>query len=341
VNRVAFQQWLERVGLAVAALAVPGVAWAHGPPVAPGELWTTWTLDWYVLAGVFGPAWLYARGLRRLWGRAGVGRGVRRWQAWCFAAGIGALFVALISPLDALGGALFSAHMVQHMVLMLVAAPLLVMGNAVVAFLWALPLAWRRRLGGWGRQPDVRGAWYVFSNPFSAWLLHAAAIWVWHVPVLYEATLYSELVHLAQHAAFFGTAMLFWWAALEMGRRQRLRYGLGVIYVFTTMMHTSILSALLTFSLVLWYPIYADRTAAWGLTPLEDQQLGGLLMWVPAGVIYLVIALGLLGAGLGLAGRGGEAAGLRLPGRPHQVPRVLPALAAARPFNDRPASADD
>jgi putative membrane protein len=273
-----------------------------GGYLAPDELWRAWTLDPWILVSVALPAWLYARGVRRLWGRAGAGRGVRRWQAWCFAGGIAAMFVALISPLDSLGGALFSAHMVQHMVLMLVAAPLLVLGNPLVPVLWALPMRWRVRLGRWARNPDFRGAWYVFSNPFSAWLLHGAAIWVWHVPVLYEATLGSELVHLAQHAAFFGTALLFWWAAVETGRRHRLRYGFGSIFVFTTAMHTSILSALLTFSLVLWYPIYADRTGAWGLTPLEDQQLGGLLMWVPAGVIYLVAALALLAAGLGQAG---------------------------------------
>jgi putative membrane protein len=305
---------------------------AHGPPITPGELWGSWTLDWYVLLGVFGPALLYAFGVRRLWGRAGVGRGVKRWQAASFAAGVVALFVALVSPLDALGGAVFSAHMVQHMVLMLVAAPLLVLGNPVVAVVWALPLTWRRTLGGWGRNPDVRGVWYVFSNPASAWLLHAAAIWVWHVPVLYEATLYSELVHLAQHASFFGTAMLFWWAALEMGRRRRQQYGISVLYVFTTMVHTSLLSALLTFSLVLWYPIYADGTAAWGLTPLEDQQLGGLLMWVPAGLIYLAIALALLAGGLGVGDRSGGVPGVQ---RLRSKPLPLGAAGGARRGDSR------
>jgi putative membrane protein len=215
-------------------LLLPAEARAHGPPLAPHELWSAWTLDWWILASVFLPAGLYARGLRRLWQRAGAGRGVRRWQAWCFAAGIFALFVALISPLDALGGTLFSAHMLQHVVLMLVAAPLLVLAAPLLPMLWALPIGWRYALGRWARHPDVRGFWYVFSNPVSAWLLHAAALWVWHIPALYEATLYSELVHFAQHAAFAGTALLFWWAAFDFGRRRRLRHGIGTIYVFTT-----------------------------------------------------------------------------------------------------------
>jgi putative membrane protein len=318
-----------------ALLALPDVAAAHGEFIAPDELWRAWTLDWWVLAGVFVPAWLYARGLRRLWGRAGVGRGVRRWQAWCYAAGIFFLFVSLVSPLDSLGGALFSAHMLQHVVLMLVAAPLLVLGNPLVPWFWALPMGWRRRLGGWGRNPDVRGVWHVFSNPVSAWLLHAAAVWVWHVPVLYEATLDSELVHLAQHAAFFGTALLFWWAAFEFGRRRRLRYGFGSIYVFTTALHSSILGALLTFSLVIWYPIYSDRTAAWGLTALEDQQLGGLVMWIPAGIIYLVVSLGLLALGLGV---GGSESGRRDPGwiEPEVLPVPLPLGLVAGEHRQRP-----
>jgi putative membrane protein len=281
-------------------LLLPAEARAHGPPLAPHELWSAWTLDWWILASVFLPAGLYARGLRRLWQRAGAGRGVRRWQAWCFAAGIFALFVALISPLDALGGTLFSAHMLQHVVLMLVAAPLLVLAAPLLPMLWALPIGWRYALGRWARHPDVRGFWYVFSNPVSAWLLHAAALWVWHIPALYEATLYSELVHFAQHAAFAGTALLFWWAAFDFGRRRRLRHGIGTIYVFTTALHSSVLGALLTFSLVLWYPAYAERVGVWGLSPLEDQQLGGLVMWVPAGIIYLVASLALLAAGLGL-----------------------------------------
>jgi putative membrane protein len=275
---------------------------AHGPAIGPDELWRSWTTEWWALGAVLVPATVYATGLARLWGRAGVGRGVREWEAGCFAGGILALFVALVSPLDALGGALFSAHMVQHMVLMLVAAPLMILGNPQVAAVWSLPSAAREPVGQALVHPDVRGFLAVFGNPFVAWGIHAAAIWVWHVPTLYEATLASDAVHFAQHAAFFGSALLFWWAAVRMARRTRARHGLGIVYVFTTAVHTSLLSALLTFSTVLWYPIYDGRTGVWGLTALEDQQLGGILMWIPAGMIYLVAALALLAAGLRHAG---------------------------------------
>jgi putative membrane protein len=128
--------------------------------------------------------------------------------------------------------------------------------------------------------------------PSVAWALHAAAIWVWHAPALYQATLSSETVHTLQHVSFLGSALLFWWALLH-AREGRMARPAAVIYLFTTAVHTSLLGALLTFSTRLWYPLYDSGTLAWGLTPLEDQQLAGLVMWVPAGLSYLIASLAL------------------------------------------------
>jgi putative membrane protein len=264
--------------------------------VLPGELWRTWTLTAWSIVPVVVPGLLYATGLHRLWHAAGAGHGIRRHEAGCFAAGVLLLFVALVSPLDALGGALFSAHMLQHVVLMLAAAPLMVLGRPFIAFSWALPERWRRPAARRLTAPPARATWRALAHPLSAWLLHAAALWVWHVPVLYEATLHSEWIHAAQHASFFGTAMLFWWSVIEHAGRTRAGHGVSVLSIFTTAVHSSVLGALLTFSLTVWYPIYAERAALWGLTPLQDQQLGGLVMWVPAGLIYVVAALAALAA---------------------------------------------
>jgi putative membrane protein len=287
---------------AAALLARPAPAWGHDlTAVGPGELWRSWTLDPWIVLPIVLSAWVYRRGTRAVWAASGRGRGVSVSAARCFAGGIVALIVALVSPLDALGGALFSAHMLQHVVLMLVAAPLLTLGRPLVALLWALPPHWRARVGGVGRAAPVRRAWPAISSPLGAWTLHAAALWIWHAPALYEATLHSELVHLAQHFCFFGSALLFWWAAFELGRRTHTRQGIGVVYIFTTAVHSSVLGALLTFSLVLWYPAYEPFTTAWGLTALEDQQLGGLIMWVPAGVVYLFAALALVAAWIAAA----------------------------------------
>ncbi|HEV2149871.1 MAG TPA: cytochrome c oxidase assembly protein [Longimicrobiaceae bacterium] len=294
VNRPGFVRW---VVLALALRAGP--AWAHtGRPPAPHDVWSAWSWEPGVLLGLGLSAWLYARGVERLWRRAGVGRGIRRWQAGCFAAGLATLFLALVSPLDALGSALFSAHMAQHELLILVAAPLLVLGAPLIPFVWALPPRWRGRAGGVGRLPAVRAAWGALTHPLTAWSLHAAAVWTWHAPALYQRTLVSEPAHVAQHASFLGTALLFWWVLLHPGRRGALGHGIGVLYVFTTAVYGSVLGALLTFAPAPWYPAYAPSVGAWGLSLLEDQQLGGLVMWVPFGLVYLGAALALFAAWL-------------------------------------------
>jgi putative membrane protein len=261
-------------------------------PLAPHEVWTAWSWEPGVVVLLLVSGCLYASGLSALWRAAGKGHGIKRREAAAFAGGWLSLAAALISPLHRLGGALFSAHMAQHELLMVVAAPLLVLGRPIVPFLWAVPLSWRRAAGSWAATRPVSATWRWVTLPSVAWALHAAAIWVWHAPALYQATLSSETVHTLQHVSFLGSALLFWWALLH-GREGRLARPAAVVYLFTTAIHTSLLGALLTFSTRLWYPLYDSGTLAWGLTPLEDQQLAGLVMWVPAGLSYLIASLAL------------------------------------------------
>jgi putative membrane protein len=121
-------------------------------------------------------------------------------------------------------------------------------------------------------------------------------------PPAYEAALRNETLHAFQHLCFFWTAVLFWWSLVQ-GGYGRLGYGVAVLFVFATSVHTSVLGALLTFARALWYPLYAGRGAAWGVSPLEDQQLAGLYMWVPSALTFLVIGLALLAAWMGEAER--------------------------------------
>jgi len=258
----------------------------------PSDLWRAWSFEPGIVLPLALAAGLYARGLRALWRQAGAGHGIRRWQAAAFAAGWLVLAIALVSPLHELGETLFSAHMAQHELLMAVAAPLLVLGRPLLPFLWGLPMAWRRDAGHWTSRPAMRSAWHALTLPSIAWTVHALAIWVWHAPRLYDAAVTSDVVHALQHASFLGSALLFWWALIH-GRNGRLRYGASVLYVFTTALHTTALGAVLSLASQPLYPAYA-ATAAWGLTPLEDQQLAGLIMWVPAGIAYLVAALALM-----------------------------------------------
>jgi putative membrane protein len=272
--------------LAIALLFV-ACAWAHtGEPLEPHDLWSAWSCEPGILIPLAATALLYAIGAR-------ARRGIKRWEIVSFFAGWLTLFVALISPLHPLGGALFSAHMAQHELLMVVAAPLLVMGRPMVPFLWGLPMAWRRALGALSKTGPVERAWHAMTRPVFAWSFHAVVLWGWHMPALFQATLTSDLVHTAQHLSFLFSALLFWWALLH-GREGHAGYGMSVLYIFTTAIHTSILGALLTFSPMVWYPAYAKTAPAWGFSALADQQLGGLIMWVPAGLTYVVAGLALI-----------------------------------------------
>jgi putative membrane protein len=246
-----------------------------------------WNLEpwlvWLLLLSIV----LYGVGIARLWRHAGVTRGISGWQAAAFAGGWLALLAALVSPLDRLGALLFSAHMVQHEVLMIIAAPLLVLGRPLAAWTWAFAPPHRRLAGRATRSTHFARAWRAITQPLAAWALHALALWIWHVPNLFEAALHSEGIHVLQHASFLATALLFWWAVLGADPRSRGN-GFAIAYLFTTMLHTGALGALLALAPAPWYPSYAASTGALGLDPIGDQQLGGLVMWVPGSFAYLI-----------------------------------------------------
>jgi cytochrome c oxidase assembly factor CtaG len=259
-------------------------------PQNTSELLRAWTFEPGVVIPIVGSAVLYLLGTLRL--RRASPRSVRKSDIVYFALGWFALVLALVSPVHAWGSVLFSAHMTQHELLMLVAAPLLVLGRPVVPFLWALPKSWAVTLARWSKLRAWERTWRTISNPVVAWIIHAVVLWAWHAPALFEATLEDESVHALQHASFLFSALLFWWAVIH-GRKRALGFGFAVLYMFTTALHSGLLGALLTFANSVWYPAYAERTAAWGLTPLEDQQIGGLIMWIPAGLVYIAAALAL------------------------------------------------
>ena len=288
---------VERVLAAVALLVPVARAGAHeGRPIAPHDLAGAWSFEPWTLVVLLLSLVLYAAGVHRMWKRArrpwvGISR-----RAALFAVGWLILALSLLSPLHALGGALLSGHMVQHELLLLVATPLLVLGRPLAPVVWSLPRPWRRPVGQVGRNADVRRFWRAITRPLVAALIHGIAIWLWHAPALYIASLRSEPMHALQHVAFVGTACLFWWAALSGHRRQS---GEVLVALFVSALHTGALGALLTFGEALWYPPYAATTGPWGLSPLADQQLAGLIMWIPGGAVYLVVALAVMARWLG------------------------------------------
>ena len=285
-------------GLIIHPIGIAPGAGQAGRPLTPLSLWRAWNWEPTLLVGLSGLALLYAYGVCQLWGRAGSGHGITHWQAVALGGGWLALVVAFVSPLDALSAGLFSAHMVQHELLMLIAAPLLVLGRPLVGLLRGLPLTWRSAIGRWWcKSTTLRSIWRAITAPLVAWLLHAVALWAWHAPVLYQAALESQSIHLVQHGCFLGSALLFWCTVIH-GRHGRMGYGIAVLAIFATAVHSSLLGALITLAPSPWYPAHLETTAAWDLSPLEDQQLAGLIMWVPAGVIYVTAALALFAAWL-------------------------------------------
>lgn len=273
-------------------LALERAAWAHGVAHARAW-WQEWNLDPPLLLVLAGVLAAYGLGTWRLWRRMGAGRGLGGWQVASFALGWLALLVALVSPLDALSDELAAAHMGQHMLLMMVAAPLMVLGHPALGMLWGLPASWRRHLGLRWLARWRRGSYRVVQ-PLVAWLAFALALWLWHLPQLYQAALLHPALHVGQHLCFFGTAALYWRVLLDPVGRVRLNRGLGVLYLFTTSVHGTLLGVFMALSPVAWYPAYEGRAHAWGLTALQDQQLAGGLMWMPACALYALAALGIL-----------------------------------------------
>ncbi len=244
-------------------------------------------LEWsFILAAGF-----YLTGLARNWRKAGWGHGVRTGQALAFLAAITVTWAALASPLDALVDRFFTAHMFQHMLLILVAAPLYVVSAIPEVYLWALPRRWSNRLANfWGRTAWLRAAWSFLSGAGPSWALFTGMIWLWHLPTLYQAALRSEAIHALEHICFLITAMLFWWFVLRPARKKEIHSGAVILYLFISMLQMSALGAILAFASRPWYPMYLGGSRlGWQLSTLADQQAAGMVMWLPGGILFLIL----------------------------------------------------
>ncbi len=263
---------------------------AHaGAPVAPHDAWQAWNVDPVLLGLLLATMWAYRRGRE-------AGRRPRdRRRDRLFGGALVVLLVALVSPLEAVAGSLASAHMVQHVLLLLVVAPLLALAAPSSVLLRGSPPGLRRAtvaLRRGVRPVSRRLAWW--GAPVVAWLAHLLVVWGWHSAVLYEAALASEALHVLEHVSFVVTGVVLWRVVVgARGGAHRVAPGLGVLVVFATAMQGVFLSALLTFANEPWYPSYTT-TEQWGLTALADQHLAGVIMWIPGSVVYVGVALTLL-----------------------------------------------
>lgn len=199
----------------------------------------------------------------------------RRWRAACLAGAAVALVIALGPPLDRLAERNLSSHMFQHLLLLYAVPLLFVLGRPATTLRRGLPRRWR------APAHRLRRAWRDWMSPLPVWILSAAALWIWHVPALYDAALEHPFLHVAEHATYLGTSVAFWSVAIRRGRG--LDPGWAALYVISAALPGTALGALLILASRPLFPFYAGHPGA-----LADQQLGGLLMWLPPLVVYLL-----------------------------------------------------
>ncbi|MEO7295618.1 MAG: cytochrome c oxidase assembly protein [Candidatus Limnocylindria bacterium] len=267
-------------------LAVPGSVLAHGSdapaPTLPGVL-LAWSFDPLALLGITLTGAVYVWAVRRV-NSAHPGNRQPAYRSWLFLGGLAAIGVALLSPIEAYEGQLFSVHMVQHMLLELVAAPLLLAGAPITLALRVARPAARKRLLAVLQSRVV----HVISFPVVAWLLFAAVNWGWHFSVLYDDALENVALHYLQHATFLGAALLFWWPVIGADPSPwRLPHPVRLLYLFLAMPQNSFLGVALMSASTVLYPHYVTNARDWGLSPLDDQALGGVIMWVVGDVAFL------------------------------------------------------
>jgi cytochrome c oxidase assembly factor CtaG len=279
---------MRTIALAVVAVSLSsGRLLAHGAETHGDD--PSWTFDPWIIVPLLVLGVIYVVGSLALWQRTSAGRALREWQALAFVGSWLTLVAALVSPLHWLGEHLFSFHMIEHEILMAVSAPLLVVARPIGTLLWSLPRDIRLAAGRLLKRPAVSITWAWLSAGRNATLIHGVAIWAWHAPVLFDAAVASVAIHRLQHLSFLLTAILFWWSVLR-----RSNAGLAAWHLFITMLHTSVLGALMALAPRVLYQPQTATAAASGLTALEDQQLAGLIMWVPAGTLYAGAALALV-----------------------------------------------
>lgn len=248
----------------------------------------SWTVDPWLIISLSTAAGLYLRGWWRLHSQRP--QCFRGRHLGSFYLGLGLLWLALASPLEALAAVLLQAHMVQHLVLMMVAPPLLVYGAPTVPLLRGLPPMVLKR----GRR--LLRAWTVWrrlgrtlTHPALGWLAFVGATLAWHVPTLYELALHSHVWHHVQHGCFFSTGLLFWWPVLQpWPSRPRWPRWAMIPYLLLADIQNTALSATLVFAERLLYPTYLTVPRVWGISALDDQIAAGVLMWVPGSLAYLV-----------------------------------------------------
>jgi putative membrane protein len=255
-------------------------------------IFAQWSPPWLLSATLLVTAIIYTRGwfaIRRT--RPAL---FPTWRLVLFLSGIGSLWLALGSPLDGFADALLSAHMVQHLLLMSVVPPLILLGLPVVPLLRGLPKSFVRRiLGPIFVSKEVKAIGRFITRPVVAWLLMNVSFLAWHTPAAYDYALWNEPWHRVEHLCFLLTSLLFWWPVIQPWPARRHDFGWGILlYLVTADFVNTALSAFLAFCDRPVYQYYVVRPNAFHVNPVTDQATGGAIMWVLGSFVFLMPAVG-------------------------------------------------
>jgi putative membrane protein len=257
-------------------------------------LFLSWDLRPQVIITLLLAGGTYARGWWRLRSR-GVSQHslANMWRLVAYLSGLLILGVALMSPIDVLGGQLFFMHMIQHLLLVMIVPPLLLLANPLPFFMWGLPVPARHQVGRLlSRRSAFRRGLYTLTAPGLVWMAFVAFLLGWHDPSAYNAALRSNLIHDLEHLTFFGAAMLFWWLVIGAGPRIRsLSPGVRLALLLVTVPVNMAAGVVIAFAAQPIYTYYTTVPRLWGISVLLDQMIGGVIMWIPGSMMYLLAAL--------------------------------------------------
>jgi putative membrane protein len=259
-------------------------------PEAVQYAFAWWTAPIPFTLTVIASAILYLRGWRHL--RSSAASAIPGWRGASFLVGVFLVWLAIGSPLALLDEQLLTAHMMQHLLLMTIAPPLIWMGAPVMPMLHGLPQRFVQSvLGPFLRWPAVQAAGRALSQPTFCWLAASAALVGWHIPAVFNMALQSEWLHVAEHASFLAAGFLFWWPVIQPWPSVPVwpRWSI-LLYLFAATLPCDILSAYLTFCERVVYSAYASAPRLFGLSVLEDQQCAGALMWTCVTLVFLIPA---------------------------------------------------
>ncbi len=260
------------------------------------DVWLRWNwppaviLVLLVMAGTYSLGWWRLR-------RQGHHSLAGGWRLTAYLSGLGVLALALLSPIDTLQSLLFSVHMIQHELLMMIAPPLLLLANPFPIALWGMPASLRRAIGDMlHSKAIVRRGLRRLTPPWVAWVLYVGILWLWHAPAAYDAALRNELIHDLEHITFFGTALLFWWHVVGAAPHIHgpMGFGARIGYVLAALAQNEVLAVGISLTDRVLYTYYETVPRLWGLSALQDQELGGAIMWIPGGMMYALAAVALL-----------------------------------------------